>query len=125
MVRVGIRIATFEACSGFTHVTAHGLAQPPKATFVTRLQPIGYPNELLVSYSIKPATIEVESSSTGNTRLQGALCKIALRGGSACATAPKRFCARRQRIDWRRCTPYDFVTRGQTLGGIFFSASPI
>src|SRR6266699_3022348 len=29
--RVGIRIATFEACSGFTHVTAHWLAQPPKA----------------------------------------------------------------------------------------------
>jgi len=26
---VGIRIATFEACSGFTHVTAHWLAQPP------------------------------------------------------------------------------------------------
>src|SRR6516225_9959312 len=27
--RVGIRIATFEACSGFTHVTARWLAQPP------------------------------------------------------------------------------------------------
>jgi hypothetical protein len=37
--RVGIRIATFEACSGFTHVTARRLAQPPKATFVTGLQP--------------------------------------------------------------------------------------
>jgi hypothetical protein len=35
--RVGIRIVTFEACSGFTHVTAHRIAQPPKATFVTRL----------------------------------------------------------------------------------------
>ena len=28
--RVGIRIATFEACSGFTRVTARWLAQPPK-----------------------------------------------------------------------------------------------
>jgi hypothetical protein len=28
--RVGIRNFTFEACSGFTHVTAHGFASPPK-----------------------------------------------------------------------------------------------
>jgi len=26
---VGIRIVTFEACSGFTHVTARRIAQPP------------------------------------------------------------------------------------------------
>ena len=37
--RVGIRIVTFEACSGFTQVTAHRIAQPPKATFVARLRP--------------------------------------------------------------------------------------
>ena len=36
--RVGIRIATFEACSGFTRVTARRIAQPPKVTFVTRLR---------------------------------------------------------------------------------------
>src|SRR5210317_1932456 len=29
--RVGIRIVLFEACSGFTRVTARTLAQPPKA----------------------------------------------------------------------------------------------
>ena len=29
--RVGIRIVTFEACSGFTHVTARRIAQPPKS----------------------------------------------------------------------------------------------
>ena len=29
--RVGIRIVTFEACSGFTHVTARWIAQPPKS----------------------------------------------------------------------------------------------
>ena len=34
--RVGIRISTFEACSGFTRVTARRIAQPPKAAFVTR-----------------------------------------------------------------------------------------
>ena len=28
--RVGIRTSTFEACSGFTHVTACRIAQPPK-----------------------------------------------------------------------------------------------
>jgi len=28
--RVGIRIVTFEACSGFTHVTARWIAQSPK-----------------------------------------------------------------------------------------------
>jgi hypothetical protein len=42
--RVGIRIRTFEACSGFTHVTAHRIAQPPKAAFVTRLQPCRLPD---------------------------------------------------------------------------------
>src|ERR1019366_3832176 len=41
--RVGIRIVTCEACSGFTHVTARRIAQPPKAAFVTRLQPCRLP----------------------------------------------------------------------------------
>ena len=50
--RVGIRIGTFEGFSGFTHVTARRIAQSPKATFVTRLQPSGYPAEPLVSYQI-------------------------------------------------------------------------
>src|SRR5438477_91970 len=42
--RVGIRIVTFEACSGFTHVTARRIAQPPKATFVARLRPDQLPS---------------------------------------------------------------------------------
>jgi len=41
--RVGIRIVTFEGCSSFTHVTAHRIAQPPEAAFVTRLQPFRLP----------------------------------------------------------------------------------
>ena len=36
--RVGIRDFTFEACSGFTRVTARMLAQPPEAAFVTGLR---------------------------------------------------------------------------------------
>jgi len=48
----------------------------PKATFVTGLQPADYSDKLPVSYSTKPATIEVEPSSTGNTPLRGTLRKI-------------------------------------------------
>src|SRR5215472_17992269 len=51
----------------------------PKATFVTGLQPANYSDKLPVSYSIKPATIEVEPPSTGITPLRGTLCKIACR----------------------------------------------
>ena len=46
------RILTFEACSGFTHVKAHRIAQPPKATFVARLQPFRLPGRALVSFQI-------------------------------------------------------------------------
>ena len=73
--RVGVRDITFEACSSFTHVTAYMLAQPPIAAFVTGFNPDGYPAKLPVSYSILSTTIEVEPSSTGNTRLRGALNK--------------------------------------------------
>src|SRR5215471_11354273 len=90
--RVGIRIATFEACSGFTHVTARRLAQPPKATFVTGLQPTDYADKLPVSYSTKPATIEVEPSSTGNTPLRGTLRKIAMTPRVKSKHLARRFC---------------------------------
>jgi hypothetical protein len=43
--RVGIRIVTFEACAGFTHVTARRIAQPPKVTFVARLRPSQLPDQ--------------------------------------------------------------------------------
>ena len=41
--RVGIRIVTFEACSGFTHVTARRIAQPPTGDLCQRLQPMRLP----------------------------------------------------------------------------------
>ena len=43
--RVGIRIFTFEASSGFTRVTARWIAQPPTAAFVTRLRPGRLPGQ--------------------------------------------------------------------------------
>src|SRR5258708_1467548 len=71
--RVGIRIVTFEACSGFTHVTARRIAQPPKATFVTRLQPFQLPGRAARQLPDQSTTLWVESSSTDDSRLRGAL----------------------------------------------------
>ena len=71
--RVGIRIVTFEACSGFTQVTAHRIAQPPKATFVARLQPSQLPNQAARQLPDQSTTIRVEPSSTDDSRLRGAL----------------------------------------------------
>ena len=70
--RVGIRIVTFEACSGFTHVTARWIAQPPKATFVTRLQPCRLPSRAARQLPDQSTFIWVESSSTDDSRLRGA-----------------------------------------------------
>src|SRR5271165_7213553 len=51
--RVGIHIFTFEACSGFTHVTARWIAQPPKRRPLSRgSDPASHPTRPLVSYQI-------------------------------------------------------------------------
>src|SRR6185312_16093765 len=71
--RVGIRIVTFEACSGFTHVTAHRIAQPPKAIFVTRLRPFRSPGRAARQLPDQSTILWVDSASTGNSRLRGAL----------------------------------------------------
>src|ERR1700760_4668550 len=71
--RVGIRIVTFEACSGFTHVTARRIAQPPKAAFVTRLQPCRVPGRTARQLPDQSTTLRVKSSSTSDPRLRGAL----------------------------------------------------
>ena len=70
--RVGIRIVTFEACSGFTRVTARRIAQPPKVTFVTRLQSRQSPSETARQLPDLSTIIWVEPSSTDDSRLQGA-----------------------------------------------------
>src|SRR3954463_3144820 len=66
--RVGIRIFTFEACSGFTRVTARWIAQPPKAAFVTRRQPSQLPDQTARQLPEQSTTLRVEPSSTGDTR---------------------------------------------------------
>src|SRR3954468_103361 len=71
--RVGIRIFTFEACSGFTRVTARWIAQPPKAAFVTRLRPGRLPRQAARQLPEQSTTLRVEPSSTGDTRRRGAL----------------------------------------------------
>src|SRR5207244_8843754 len=40
---VGIHIATFEACSSFTRVTAFKVAHPPYVGFIARLRPNLFP----------------------------------------------------------------------------------
>ena len=70
--RVGIRIVTFEACSGFTRVTARTLAQPPKAAFVTRLRRSRLPGHAARQLPAQSTTRWVEPSSTGDSRLRGA-----------------------------------------------------
>jgi hypothetical protein len=70
--RVGIRITAFEACSGFTHVTARWIAQPPKAAFVTRLQPARLPDQAARQLPDQSTTLRVAPSSTGDTRPRGA-----------------------------------------------------
>ena len=70
--RVGTRIVTFEACSGFTHVTARQIAQSPKATFVTRLRPRRLPGQAARQLPDQSTTLWVEFSSTDDLRLRGA-----------------------------------------------------
>ena len=65
----------FEACAGFTHVTARRIAQPPKVTFVRDSDPVSYPTKPLASFRIQSTTIRVESSSTDDSRL-GAHCQF-------------------------------------------------
>jgi hypothetical protein len=62
----------FEACSGFTHITAHGIAQPPKAAFVTRLRPRQLPSDAARQLPDQSTSIWMEPSSIGKTRLRGA-----------------------------------------------------
>ena len=61
--RVGIRIAPFEACSGFTHITARRIAQPPKAAFVTGLRPDRLPGKVARQLPDQSTIVRVEPSS--------------------------------------------------------------
>jgi hypothetical protein len=69
----------FEACSGFTHVTARRIAQPPTATFVTRLQPAQLPARAARQLPDQSTTLRVDSSSTDDSHLRGALPRADMR----------------------------------------------
>src|SRR5262249_30995219 len=77
--RVGIRIATFEACSGFTRYGPLPRSAALRRPLSQGSSPLRYQSKPPVSYSINPLTIEMESSSIDNTRRRGAL------GKGACA----------------------------------------
>ena len=62
--RVGIRIRTFEACSGFTFVSAHGIAQQPKAAFVAGLRPSQLPSRAACQLPDQSTFIRVRPSLT-------------------------------------------------------------
>jgi hypothetical protein len=70
--RIGIRSSTFEACSGFTHVTARRIAQPPTAVFVTRLRSGRSPDQTARQLPEQSTTLWMEPSSTGDPRHRGA-----------------------------------------------------
>src|SRR5665811_189862 len=54
-----------------THVTARRIAQPPKAAFVTRLQPCRLPGRTARQLPDQSTTLWVDSSSTSDPRLRG------------------------------------------------------
>ena len=58
--RVGIRIVTFEACSGFTHVTARRIAQPPKGDLCHEA-----PTRAVTRTSRSSATGSIDNSPCG------------------------------------------------------------
>jgi hypothetical protein len=70
--RVGIRIRTFEACSGFTFVTAHRIAQQPKAAFVAGLRPSQLLGRAACQLPDQSTIIRVRPSLTGSSRPWGA-----------------------------------------------------
>jgi hypothetical protein len=110
--RVGIRDFTFEACSGFTHVTARPVAQPPKAAFVTRLRLGQSPNQTARQLPDLSTTIWVDSASTGDPCLCGAHSVI--RGCSAAGET------------WRPCRTLDmrFADHLLRLGGVRSNLNP-
>ena len=72
-------LSLFEACSGFTRVTARRIAQPPKAAFVTGLRPSQLPGQAARQLPAQSTTLWVEPSSTGVSRLRGAPEKADIR----------------------------------------------
>ena len=60
-------------CIAAVREVARRIAQPPKATFVTRLQPMRLPTRAARQLPDQSTTLRVDSSSTDDLRLRGAL----------------------------------------------------
>jgi hypothetical protein len=88
--RVGIRISTFEACSGFTRVTAPRIAQPPKVAFVTRLRSSQSPSQTARQLPEQSTIRWVEPASTGEPRLSGRTAKILINSAHATSSWPSQ-----------------------------------
>ena len=73
--RVGIHTFTFQACSGFTRVTARRIARPPEAAFVAGLRPGRLPDRPARQLPDQPTTLWTEPPSVGDLRRRGALNK--------------------------------------------------
>src|SRR3954454_15870568 len=86
--RVGIRLSTFEACLGFTRVTAPPIAQPPKAAFVTRLRSGRLPDQTARQLPELSTIPWMDPSSTGDTRPRGAR-RVEERRGSKPLSQPR------------------------------------
>jgi hypothetical protein len=66
--RVDVHVITFEACSGFTRVTARAIASLPKGD----LCPCRFGLRRAGSYRVEPTITRVDLSSTGPPRPRGA-----------------------------------------------------
>ena len=62
--RVGVHNFPFEACSGFTHVTARQFARPPRAAFVAGLRYGQLPNRTACQLPGQPTITRVGLSPT-------------------------------------------------------------
>ena len=64
--------APYKACSGFTFVTAHRIAQQPKAAFVAGLRPGQLPGRAACQLPDQSTIIRVRPSLTDSSRPRGA-----------------------------------------------------
>ena len=83
----------FRGLLRLTHVTARWIAQSPKATFVTRLQPARLPDQAARQLPDQSTTLRVAPSSTGDTRPRGA--QNTIRKQWICVTVASKPCSAR------------------------------
>ena len=98
-------------------VTARRIAQPPKVTFVTRLQPSQLPGQTARQLPDLSTIIRVESSSTGVSRLRGALPSTDSCAATGNRRGPRRHCADRGAV--RRPKPAHVISFVYGLASLF------